>query len=246
MALSRRVAQDAMVVRRLICEGYDVQARNLLRSLDEHLGAIYYLCLKPGACSKFIAAQTEKSANKFWWAHIRGSRKVVEDALSKIVGPEFVQEMSIFRRSEWSMLSSAHHPSYAACTVPFMVPYSDVNASKYIFGAPSEYSYRTGKLLYYMLAEAALFIGALNKDIGGLIKRKRGPALQAFVRRGQLHLVTMLLQLAANWRCPLFDASSEMNALWKNVKHQRIRRAARLKKVRASRQVNLEMVRSMG
>jgi hypothetical protein len=44
LALLMRATQDATVVRNLMKDGYDVQARNILRSIDEHMDAIYYLC----------------------------------------------------------------------------------------------------------------------------------------------------------------------------------------------------------
>jgi hypothetical protein len=70
MALFMRVSQDSIVVQHLIAKGYDVQARNLLRSIDEHTDTIYYLCLRPEACSEFVATEDEKSANEFWYKHI--------------------------------------------------------------------------------------------------------------------------------------------------------------------------------
>jgi hypothetical protein len=62
-AVLMRVTQDAMVIRNLICSGFDVQARNLLRSMEEHVDTIYYLCLKPEASEEFVYADDDVKAN---------------------------------------------------------------------------------------------------------------------------------------------------------------------------------------
>jgi hypothetical protein len=80
-ALFMKVSQDAMVVRNLMAAGYDVQARNLLRSIDEHVDALYYLCLRPDACGEFVQTNDSGSANRFWWQHIRHARSVIETEL---------------------------------------------------------------------------------------------------------------------------------------------------------------------
>src|SRR5688572_29844511 len=46
-SLSNLIVQDSIVIRDLINSGFDLQARNLLRSLDEHLDVIYYICIHP-------------------------------------------------------------------------------------------------------------------------------------------------------------------------------------------------------
>jgi hypothetical protein len=116
------------------------------------------------------------------------------------------------------MLSSSHHPSYFACTVPFLVPYRDVSVTKYVFGIPSEYSFRTGKLLFYILAEVAMFTEAMSCEISEMLKPKRGIALQTFTRKMRVHLLTMLLQLSLNWDAPVFKFSAEMSKLLNALK----------------------------
>jgi hypothetical protein len=83
--LLMRVSQDAMVIRNLIRDGYDAQAKNILRSLDEHADAIYYLCLRPETSEEFVRADDDKSANHFWHRHIKRSRNVIDDAIQKLV-----------------------------------------------------------------------------------------------------------------------------------------------------------------
>jgi len=218
IALLMRLTQDAMVVRNLIADGFDVQAKSLLRSIDEHIDAIYYVCLKPEVSDAFVAAQDERSANRFWYEHFRSARKFVNGAISQLFKDQAsLSELQEFRIAERELLSTAHHPSYMAMTIPFLVPYKEVNVTRFMFGLPNEFSFRTGKLLFYILAELAMFIGFLNKDIEKIIQGKRRTTLQRLVRQGQLHLVTMLLHLVENWRAPVFDKSREMREFVKQL-----------------------------
>jgi hypothetical protein len=173
----------------LIQEGFDTQAKNLLRSIDEHVEAIYYLSIKPEVAEEFVSAQDEKSANQFWHNHIKRSRKIIDDAIKgKLKSHAEFTELREFRFEERKTLSMAHHPSYVAATVSFFVPYDSVNVTKYIFGLPSEASYRTGRLLFYILGEMAMFLGFLNDDMKKIISRRRRGLLQRLVRQGQRHL----------------------------------------------------------
>jgi hypothetical protein len=125
-----------------------------------------------------------------------------------------ISEFSAFKAQERENFSMAHHPTRAASTVPFWVPYKGANMSLYIFGAQSEYSYRTGKYLFYLLAEAVIFMSLFNKDIGAAISRKGRGTLRKLVRGGGQHMITMLLHLIQNWESPLFSSSKEMETMW--------------------------------
>ena len=218
MALFMRVAQDSMVVRNLMEAGFDIQARNLLRSIEEHVDAIYFLCLQPAACEQFVRTEDGERANRFWWEHLRGARKVINKAFLKIVKEDaYVRELVEFRNQERSMLSAAHHPSYVACTMPFISPYSSMNETRYLFGLPSEYSLRTGKLLFYVLAEAAVVSGILNKEMDRLTIGGREADVDRLIRQGRKHLAMMLLLVVKNWSCPLFGTSKQFEALMKRL-----------------------------
>lgn len=157
MALFMRVAQDAVAVRNLIHTGFDVQAKNILRSLDEHVDAICLLCIRPSLCEQFVRTNDEKRANSFYHGHLRSARKVINQKLIEMVKENAaLQDLVEFRRSERLMLSTAHHPSYVACTMPFMSPYRSANVTRYLFGLPTEYSFRTGKVLFYILVMTAM------------------------------------------------------------------------------------------
>ena len=209
-ALLMKIGQDAMVVRNLIVDGYDVQARNLLRSIDEHVDALYYLCLRPEVCDEFVLTNDSESANKFWWQHIRRARIVIDAELQRRLKSDLFLEFSQYKQAERRMFSSAHHPSYVASTVPFLVPYESTSAFDYLFGIPSEYSYRTGRFLFFILAEMSMMLGFLDADIKQLIENRRGGHLQEFVRKGCQHIVRMLLFLSSNEDAPMFSSSKSM------------------------------------
>jgi hypothetical protein len=209
LVLQMKIVQDAFVVRNLMLSGFDIQAKNILRSIDEHVDLACYLCVKPEAAEEFVSTEDGETANVFWWRHVRGARKVIDSALDKIVkNDDSIKELRQFKSQEREMLSAAHHPSFLA-TTPIIVPYAQNNASMYMFGFPTEYSYRTGKLLFFLLAQAALFVGVLNEDIRRLIE-EGSEELQETVERGRVHLGAMALRLAANWDAPIFDNSPAM------------------------------------
>jgi hypothetical protein len=210
-ALLMKISQDAMAVRHLMVNGYDVQAKNLLRSIDEHVDTVYVLCLRPDLCDEFVLTEDEESANKFWWAHVRRAREFIDSELRKRLSPELALEFTGFKKSERKMMSMAHHPSYAASTMPFLVPYRGTNVYTYLFGLPSEYSYRTGRLLFFLLAEMSIMVGFLNSDLDQLIEKRGGGPLQELIRKGRRHLGQMLLLLCQNWDAEIFSKSESMN-----------------------------------
>lgn len=210
-ALLMKISQDAMVVRHLMVNGYDVQAKNLLRSIDEHVDTVYVLCLRPDLCDEFVLTEDEQAANKFWWAHVRRARELIDSELRQRLSLELASELTDFKRSERQMTSMAHHPSYVASTMPFLVPYRGTNVYAYLFGLPSEYSYRTGRLLFFLLAEMSIMVGFLNSDLNQLIKKPGGGPLQELIRKGRQHLGQMLLLLCQNWEAEIFSKSKSMN-----------------------------------
>jgi hypothetical protein len=206
-ALGMKLVQDSIVTRDLIRGGYDVQARNLLRSINEHVNTIYYICIVPNVCGEFMLTQDEESANTFWYKHIRKARKVIDAKVKQILN---VENFSHYRDDCQKILSTAHHPSYWAACNCFITPHKGDNMLYYICGIPSDNSFFTGRLLFYMLAELAGCIGALNGDVEKFIVRKRRDLFSKYVVKGRRHLVIMLYALIMNWNAPIFDLSTEM------------------------------------
>ncbi len=199
-----------MVVRRLMVDGYDVQAKNLLRSVDEHIDAVYYLCIRPALCDEFVLTIDEESANKFWWNHIRRARKAIDSELRRRLNNDLISELTLYKEAERHMLSTAHHPSYVASTLPFIVPYEGTNVYTYLFGIPNEYSYRTGRFLFFLLAEMSMIIGYLDPELNRVIGGRRGDFRKDLIRKGRLHLVKMLLLMSENWEAQTFATSKSM------------------------------------
>lgn len=158
-----------------------MQAKNILRSIDEHAYTIFLLAIRPELADDFVLTNDDESANRFWWKHIRGCREVVDKAIGSLLQERDVLRDNVFRTEERQLLSTAHHPSYVASTMPFLVPYNRANISMYMFGLPSEYSYRTAKLLFYILAEISIYIAFLNQGVRKFIEEKSDDPLQEAV-----------------------------------------------------------------
>lgn len=205
-----KISQDAMVVRRLMVDGCDVQAKNLLRSVDEHIDAVYYLCIRPAVCDEFVQTVDEQSANRFWFEHIRRARKFIDSEIRRRMSSDLISEHTEYKKSEREMLSMTHHPSYLASTQPFIVPYKGTNVYAYLLGIPSEYSYRTGRFLFFLLAEISVFIGYLDPDLDRLIGKHRGNIRRELLHKGRLHLAQMLRLMSENQNAPIFAKSKSM------------------------------------
>ena len=89
-----------MVVRNLINEGFDVQAKNILRSIDEHAYTIFLLAIRPELADDFVLTNDDESANRFWWKHIRGCREVVDKAIGSLLQERDVLRDNVFRTEE--------------------------------------------------------------------------------------------------------------------------------------------------
>jgi len=142
---------------------------------------------------------------------------VVDKAIGSLLQERDVLRDNIFRTEERQLLSIAHHPSYVASTMPFLVPYNRTNISMYMFGLPSEYSYRTAKLLFYILAEISIYIAFLNQDVRKIIEEKSDDPLQEAVECGRIHLGIMALFLLENWDAPIFKESPQLKRFMKSL-----------------------------
>lgn len=217
-ALSLKLTQDSIVVRDLIVKGYDLQARNLVRSIGEHIDAIYYLCLHPDVCAEFIKTEDEETSNLFWYRHLRTARESIDRKLAQIIKDPLVKKFSEFRRNEGQVFSAAHHPSYWACVNSQLIPHSADNIYFNMFGIPSDYSFRTGKFLFNNLAECAIIMPIICKPIGNHIKSLGDDhPFKIFVRRGTVHLITMTFAIIENWNAPVFRLSEELESILKSL-----------------------------
>jgi hypothetical protein len=202
-ALTLKVTQDSVVVRDLIVRGYDLQARNLVRSIGEHIDAIYYLCLHPEACDEFVRTEDEEGANQFWHRHLKKARGAIDKKLMQMIetpNASIIEKFSEFRRQEGETFSAAHHPSFWVCLASQYIPNSSGNIFFNMFGIPSDYSFRTGKYLFYSLAECAVLMPIFCKPIGDhILSLEELDPFRVYVRRGVPHLISMIFAVIENW-----------------------------------------------
>ncbi len=208
-ALFAKITQDTIIVRDLINAGYDVQARNALRSLEEHIDFAIYLCLHPDVGSEFVETQDEEAANKFWYKHIRKVSDNVARDLSSRLG-EGLSQIAAFRREERKVLSAAHHPSYWACTMLLLSPSEPDNVLNNIFGVRSEFSFRTGKLLFFSLSFLIILLRRINEQVDAFISSIPGDnQFEVFLKSGEAYFRKTLRSLVENWDAPVFGESQE-------------------------------------
>jgi hypothetical protein len=226
-ALINALVQDSIVIRDLINQGFDLQARNLLRSFDERLDLIYYICVNPGAAAEFAASTDEKTSNDFWRRHLSGqrARKIVNAKVKEILGADFEEEFSTFRDEERKMLSAAHHPSYWAITNSMFPPSTQETFLFANFGVRSEFSFRTSKFLFNSLCEFVLVFIHLRPEVIEILKDDRSLGEvddeKPFLVRYALHLGNMGLELIRNWRAPIFGESPQMKKFLKTLPPER-------------------------
>lgn len=140
-------------IRRLVCVGLDIQAKQLVRALAEHLDLCMLLALKPELADDFLETDRQETANRFWFQNMakRKARKFINNSLVKAIGDAAVTRYSDWRTEEDNVLSMAIHPTFMSCTMAG-APESDENPRDWIgwFGFKTENSVRT--LRYAILA----------------------------------------------------------------------------------------------
>jgi hypothetical protein len=138
--------------------------------------------------------------------------------MAEIVDNPLVRKFSEFRTKEGRTFSAAHHPSFWACTNSQFAPHSENNILFNMLGVPSDYSFRTGKYLFYNLSECAIVMPIICKPIGDHITRLgEDHPFKIFVRRGVAHLISMNFALIENWNAPVFGLSREFEKFLKNL-----------------------------
>ena len=122
-----------------------------------------------------------------------------------------LSDLRSFRRSERRFLSSIHHLSYWAGTIPFLAPSSSGNFLDSHFGVRSEYSFRTGKVLFSALAELMFVIPFISTEVKGIVESSA--SFEAYLSKGRLHILDMFLLVVQNWNSPVFENSRELDDL---------------------------------
>lgn len=140
------ISSHLIAIRKLVLIGHDLPAKQVLRSLIEHMDLLNLLWLKPELVEEFRATKDDDAANHFWHKNIskKKLRRQTRDLLLKDVDPDAVTEWRKFRDAEEKVLGSAVHPSAIGCwmaTSPAGV-HPDIDLPGFM-GVRSENSIRT-------------------------------------------------------------------------------------------------------
>ena len=121
------ICSHLISIRHLVNLGHDLPAKQVLRSLTEHLNMLNLLWLNPNLCGEFVCVETPEAANKFWHTHVskgklkKHTRKMLFKAAKEQNEIEAIDEWRKFREEEEKVLGMAVHPNYlsaAFSTVP--------------------------------------------------------------------------------------------------------------------------------
>ncbi|KJF73110.1 hypothetical protein RP75_12930 [Agrobacterium arsenijevicii] len=152
--ISWRICTELVAIRKLILEGLDVPAKQILRSMSENLDALGLATISAEFCSDFIEDQDVENANKTWHKYIsKGkARKLIKNNLP-VYFAEKLTEHDIYREEEEKVLSAAAHPSFISSFVSLFPEYDEVldSDSIGISNVFSPFSLRTLRYCSYRL-----------------------------------------------------------------------------------------------
>lgn len=177
LALSSYISSQHLAIRRLVVHGFDVQAKQLVRSLVEHLDLAVLLSLAPEFIGPFFSSDTPETSNHFWHSRLaRGKgRKLIKERIG--LADDLESEIKQWQKEEESILSMTIHPSIVACQMSLLQPGCDESTPWLPFlGAKTDSSQRTlcyamfSSFYFLLYGYAALFetstepILQLNED----------------------------------------------------------------------------------
>jgi hypothetical protein len=152
--ISWRICTELVAIRKLVLEGLDVPAKQILRSMSENLDALGLATISAEFCADFIEDQDVENANKTWHKYIsKGkARKLIKNNLP-VYFAENITEHDIYREEEEKVLSAAAHPSFISSFVSLFPEYDEVldSDSIGISNVFSHFSLRTLRYCSYRL-----------------------------------------------------------------------------------------------
>lgn len=136
MLLSSAITSHLFSIRLLVLSGFDVQAKQIARSLSEHVDTLLLLILHPELADEFSLTEDRDRANEFWNKHLRRgkARKALHAEIERIIGDvgEEFSKLKVWRQEEENALSMASHPTKLGCYVGMCVPVQE--GSEYTAG----------------------------------------------------------------------------------------------------------------
>jgi len=142
----------------LVLSGFDVPAKQVLRSFVEHLDVLNLLVLRPELAEEFQRAETPEASNEFWNRYVRRGkvRKDLYGEIASALGDDqsAIEEWRSWRREEDTILSMAAHPTSIGCFMSICVPGADESEAWLgLFGAKGDVSTRTLRYAIYALTD---------------------------------------------------------------------------------------------
>lgn len=160
-----RICAEIIAIRKLVLEGLDVPAKQILRAMSENLDALGLAALSEEFCEDFVNDQEVEHANKTWYKHIsKGkARKLIQEGLPLNIR-DIIDELEMYRDQEEKVLSAAAHPSYISSFVS-LFPEFDENRDSDNIGISSVFSpfslrtlrYCAYRLLMHCVYDIVLF-----------------------------------------------------------------------------------------
>jgi hypothetical protein len=140
-------------VLKLCLEGFDVPAKQVLRSMLEYSELLMLFDAKPSTMADFHDKQDARDSNSFWHANLsKGkARRTIEQHLSA-EQLQYVETMREWWNQEKVVLGAATHPSLIAC----FAAYTSFRGRAGFLGHPTNASLRTLQLTAHALEETLL------------------------------------------------------------------------------------------
>jgi hypothetical protein len=154
------IVNYAIAISRLCAPGFDLPAKQVLRSLIEYTELLTLFDVQPELLREFHAKQDVEDANKFWHAYLsKGkARKKIENAFANKMD-EYFLGVRDWRSQEKTVLNAATHPSHIACFAAFT---GFAGTGVGFLGAPTDASVRTLYLSSHALFETAILTSSLR------------------------------------------------------------------------------------
>ena len=145
-AVSCRIVSDSMGIRLLVQNGFDVQAKAMLRSLDECCELLAAFLIKPELTVEFFESQQLEYSRKFWYQHVNKGklRRIIDENIRSMNLPEsLLSEMAAYRAEERLISLTAKHVSFVSGYMAYVAEENRKSTRPGLFGQKNKNSVRT-------------------------------------------------------------------------------------------------------
>ena len=209
------ISAQIIAIRRLVVSGLDVQAKQLLRILTEHVDVVSALSADPQLAAEFALTVDGDTANMFWHRHVKGGRlrKLLFAKLETTMGPELAAELIEFVKQEEKVLSMGIHPSMAAAQMACL-PVSGVPEQPFYFGFFGKATIFSERTLSYAVLYLTLYVATgfvpekRDVDYASAAGQLIGP-IQEHVLRGRTAVLCLVARLIPHFRDPALKCDLE-------------------------------------